>query len=573
MGDEVNYQEWFDFPALGHRYMDVTYYPNQDDNDKTVGAVINCRDLTERKKSEDALRESTERFRTAVINAPYQIMLHAEGGEILQLSKSWTEITGYTHEEIPNTFEWAKRAYGKAELDEDAIEAINSAYKLKGRERQDDGVWPVITKSGEMRYWDFSTTQLGALSDGRNLVITMAIDITERQKTELALRESGEQLKQAQKLESVGRLAGGVAHDFNNLLTTILGYSELISIEPNLSDGAVEGVQEIRKAAERAATLTQQLLAFSRKQILQPRQIDLNELITNSKNMLSRLIPADITFNTLLCTDIWLITADPGQIEQVIMNLTVNAGDAMPDGGTFTVETNNVCIDEINDQDHPEVGAGDYVEIKVSDTGDGMDEETLERIFDPFYTTKEVGKGTGLGLATVHGIIIQSGGYIWASSKPRLGTTFAMYFPAGIEDERQKVRIPQRNNIVGGNEKILIVDDDKALRIMAKRILEGHGYAVIEAANGKEALSRVEEAGFNDFDCLVTDIIMPEMGGKELSERLTADHPSLKTLFISGYTEDSITSRGVQEGGITFLQKPFSPQTLAETIRKLFDED
>ncbi len=420
-------------------------------------------DIRDRKQAENELRESERRFRTAVINAPYQVMIHAKGGDVLQLSKSWTEITGYTHE--------------------DALRVIHRVYQLEGGERQDDGEWPVITKSGETRYWDFGTTPLGLLPDGRTHVITMAIDITDRRKTEDALGKSEERLRQAQKLESIGRLAGGVAHDFNNLLTTIVG------------------IQEIRRSADRAAALTQQLLAFSRKQVLQPKVIDPNELILNAMKMIGRLTSADIKIYTILCPDIGHVKPDPSQIDQVLMNLAVNAGDAMPEGGTLTIKTENVYLDESYQQQHPETVLGDYVEIEVSDTGHGINEEIVEHMFDPFYTTKDIGKGTGLGLATVYGIVKQSDGYIWVSSKPDHGTTFKIYLPQ-IEAEGHEARTIERKSYVGGDETILLVEDEDALRKMAKTGLIGLGYSVIESSNGKNAIVMIEDAGYPRIDCL-----------------------------------------------------------------------
>ena len=381
------------------------------------------------------------------------------------------------------------------------------------------------------------------------------------------------QLQRAQKLEAVGTLAGGVAHDFNNLLTTIIGYSELISMEEDLTDTTKEGVQEIKKSADRAAALTQQLLAFSRKQIMQPRQIDLNELIKNLNKMLTGMIHENITFVSKLDSQIRKIEMDPVQIEQIIMNLAVNARDAMPDGGTFTIETQNVHLDESYRQDHPEVIPGDYVLLAVNDTGHGMDEETLEHIFDPFYTTKEVGKGTGLGLSTVYGIVKQSGGFIWVYSEPEHGTTFKIYLPAIEETEKKQETLPERQDILSGDESILLVEDEESLRKMAKMALEGWGYSVIEAANGNDALSVIEKAEHSKFDCLVTDVIMPQMGGKELSDKLLKKYPKLKILFVSGYSKNTIAHHGVIDEGVSFLQKPFTPQELAQKIRKLLDRD
>ena len=404
-------------------------------------------------------------------------------------------------------------------------------------------------------------------------IVCVARDITERKKVEEELRNTEQKLLQSQKLESVGRLAGGVAHDFNNLLTTILGYTELISMEQDLTATMNEGVQEIKKSAERAASLTQQLLAFSRKQIMRPQQIDLNKLIKNLRKMLTRLIHENITFSTNLDTGIGEIKADPVQIEQVIMNLAVNARDAMPDGGTLTIETHKAHLDESYRQEHPQVSPGDYVLLAVSDTGQGMDEETIDHIFDPFYTTKEVGKGTGLGLSTVYGIVKQSEGHIWAYSEPDHGTTFKIYLPAIEETEKQQESLPEKRDLLGGTETILLVEDEESLRKMAGKILERYGYAVIEAKNGIEALEISSKGDRLKIDLLVTDVIMPKMGGKELSDTLLKEYPRLRVLYISGYTDNAMTHHAVLDKGVSLLQKPFSSQSLAEKVREVLDED
>ncbi len=382
-----------------------------------------------------------------------------------------------------------------------------------------------------------------------------------------------EQFRQAQKLESVGRLAGGVAHDFNNLLTTIIGYSELISAEKDLDDTTKEGVQEIRNAGVRAAALTQQLLAFSRKQVLQPRVIDLNSLITKLGKMLRRLIGEDIDLITELDSNLGHIKADPGQVEQVIMNLVVNARDAMPDGGRIIIETQGLYLDESYHQQHPQVTPGDYVLLAVSDTGHGMDEETRNHIFEPFYTTKGVGEGTGLGLSTVYGIVKQSGGFIWVYSEPEQGTTFKIYLPRLTATKKQQESLSEKQDPVGGAETVLLVEDEESLRKLASKILKKHGYCVIEATDGRNALEIVNKKDHPEIDLLVTDVIMPKMGGKELSEKLFEEYPELKVLYICGYTDNAIAHHGVLDEGVSLLQKPFSPQSLAEKVREALDQE
>jgi len=334
---------------------------------------------------------------------------------------------------------------------------------------------------------------------------------------EKTIRESEAKLAQSQKMEAVGRLAGGIAHDFNNLLTTILGYSDMILWQQNLDDDLMESVKEIKASSIRAAALTQQLLAFSRKQVLKPQAINLDDLITNLSKMLRRLIGEDIELLIKPGTDPCRIKADPGHIEQIIMNLAVNSRDAMPKGGKLAIKTQCIYLDESYRLEHPEIIPGYYVLLVVSDTGHGMDEETRKHIFDPFFTTKGVGKGTGLGLSTVYGIVKQSDGYIWAYSEPGHGTTFKIYLPQIVEEsEKQQEGLADKQEPLGGTEKILLVEDEEPLRKMALKILEKHGYSVIEAVDGMDALEIVNREEPPAIDLLVTDVIMPNMGGKEL---------------------------------------------------------
>ncbi len=388
----------------------------------------------------------------------------------------------------------------------------------------------------------------------------------QRQNAERTLRAREEQLRQSQKLEAVGRLAGGVAHDFNNLLTTILGYADMLVAGSSLDAEAVQEVGEIRAAAQRAAALTRQLLAFSRKQVLQPRSTSLNELLGGLHRMLRRLIPESIELSLVLAPQLGQVMADPVQLEQVVINLAVNARDAMPEGGCITLETADTELDSDYARRHPEVSPGPYVMLAVSDTGRGMDRETLRRAFEPFFTTKEVGAGTGLGLSTVFGIVRQSGGHITAYSEPGSGTTFKIYLPRiaaapAREAAAREPRLPQ-----GRGERILLVEDDQALRRLTLRILASAGYTVDEAANGAEALAAL---GGEPPRLLITDVVMPQMGGRQLADRLLALVPGLQVLYISGYTENAIVHQGVLEEGVNFLHKPFSPRVLLEKVRDI----
>lgn len=397
-------------------------------------------------------------------------------------------------------------------------------------------------------------------------------DLTARRKAEAALEATQEQLRQAQKIEAVGRLAGGIAHDFNNILSVILGAAELALESLNRGESVSNEIEEIRRAATRASDLTRQMLAFSRQQILQPRVIDLNELVTGLQQMLRRLLPEDIDLNIISGNDLGRVYADPGQIEQVVVNLAVNARDAMAGGGRLTVETANVFFDGGYTASHLDVRSGEYVMLAVTDTGHGMDRVTRERAFDPFFTTKAQGKGTGLGLATVYGIVKQSGGHIWLYSEPGIGTTFKIYIPrTSAPAESAGVRLAQRP-AAGGNETILLVEDDDQVRAITGAILRRSGYQVIEAANGDEAIEVAARAS-GVIHVLVTDVVMPKMNGKALAERLSAMRSDLKVLFVSGYTENTGIHHGVLDAGFAFLQKPVTADDLLRKVRELIDGD
>ncbi len=384
-------------------------------------------------------------------------------------------------------------------------------------------------------------------------------------------REKAEQLRQSQKMEAVGQLAGGIAHDFNNLLTAITGYSELSLRRLQAEDPLHRNIKEIKKAGERAASLTRQLLAFSRKQVLQPKVLALNSIISDVEKMLRRLIGEDIELRTVLEPQLGSVKADPGQIEQVLLNLAVNARDAMPQGGKLTIETANVYLDGEYAAQHIAVKPGHYVMLAVSDTGCGMDEKTQARIFEPFFTTKEAGKGTGLGLSTVYGIVKQSGGNIWVYSEVGRGTTFKVYLPRVDEGAQEHMRSAEPEDAVQGTGVILLAEDEHMVRKLAREVLEMCGYKVLEAANGGAALL-ICERHQESIDLLITDVIMPEMGGRELATRLSQLRPEMKVLYMSGYTDNAIVHQGVLDEGANFIQKPFSPQTLASKVREVLGE-
>lgn len=419
------------------------------------------------------------------------------------------------------------------------------------------------TKNGSVIYCEWYESALADESGQLVSILSLVHDVTERKHLE-------EQLRQSQKMEAIGRLAGGVAHDFNNLLTVINGYSELALSHLAEQDRLYKHIKEIRKAGERAAGLTRQLLAFSRQQILQPRSLDLSEVILNMSEMLQRLIGENIELVILAAADSGQIKADPGQIEQVIMNLAVNAYDAMPQGGKLTIEVAKIELEGEYAQKHIGKEPGSYVRLAISDTGMGMDEQTRSHIFEPFFTTKEKGKGTGLGLATVYGIVSQSGGSIRVYSEPGWGTTFKIYFPQ-IKN-RDKLAMPTTTQVhsTQGSETILLVEDEPSVRELVRDTLKEEGYTVLEAKNGAEAILYSEQYQAS-IHLLLTDVVMPGLSGRQLAEHLWPLRPQLKVLYMSGYTDDAIVHHGVLEPGVAFLQKPFTPQALSRKVREVLE--
>jgi PAS domain S-box-containing protein len=528
-------------------------------------SIVNTRDITERKRMEEALRQSEERYRRLFENANDIIYTQDLAGNFTSVNKVAEAVTGYSLEEV------LKMNFSQLFSAAD-IEKMRMMTKRKLSRQTDSTSYEVTfrAKDGRAVQLDVSTTLI--IENGVPVGVQgIARDITERKRAEAALRTSQAQLQQSQKLEAIGQLAGGVAHDFNNLLTAIKGYSDL-SLRRLHEDHPVRGhLEEIKKASDRAASLTRQLLAFSRKQILEPKVLDLNLVVRDMYDMLRRLIGEDIDLATNLKSDLGRVKADPGQVEQIIMNLVVNARDAMVQGGKVTIETSNVTFDERYTLQHAPVETGNYVMLAVTDTGCGMDKETQTHMFEPFFTTKEAGKGTGLGLSTVYGIVTQSGGYIWVYSEVGKGTSFKVYLPRLAEQtlpEKSKSVSPDAE--LGGHKTILLVEDEAIVRHITCLILESKGYRVLEAEGAEEALHLCRlHAG--KIDLMLTDVIMPGMSGRVLAERVAVSCPELPVLYMSGYTDDAIVRHGLLADMLEFIQKPFTPEALTLKVRSVLD--
>jgi two-component system, cell cycle sensor histidine kinase and response regulator CckA len=457
----------------------------------------------------------------------------------------------------------------RAHFPEDLVASVEAKYAECAASSSPIEFEDTLMADGRPTYW---VTHLTALRDGSGRpyrLIGTSVDITRQKEDAARLRATEEQLRQSQKMDAIGRLAGGIAHDFNNLLTAINGYSELALHARDL-DSAKEMAREIKRSGERAAALTGQLLAFSRKQILSPRVLDLNTIVSGMDSLLRRIIGEHIELAAFLAPDLSPIKVDAGQLEQIVLNLALNARDAMPGGGKLTIETYAAQVDENPAGIRLEGRPGPQVVLAVSDTGTGMSKEVLDRLFEPFYTTKEPGKGTGMGLATVYGIVNQSGGRIHVYSEPGRGSSFKVYFPAAEGISLPQTRtIPEAEPLAQGKgECILLVEDEEAVRSYAKRVLEGLGYRVLMAVHGLEALETVARPE-PPIHLLLTDIVMPGMSGKELWERLKTTHPALRVLFMSGYADHAIVHHGVLDEDAPFLPKPFSPVQLARKVREM----
>jgi PAS domain S-box-containing protein len=514
------------------------------------GVSVFGRDVTEQRQAEQALRKSEERFRTLFENAAEAVVINDEQGHFLDANEQACAKLGYTKEELlgmtASQIDTPRFAEGlpdrTARLLRDGIISFESEHVAR-----DGTIFPSETTA--------SIIEL----DGKRAILAMVRDLTEKRRAEAERAGLEEQLRQAQKVEEIGRLAGGIAHDFNNLLTAIRGNASLALASLPEGEGPREDLEQIEEAADRAAALTRQLLAFARRTILQPEVVDLGAIVRHVEPMLHRLIGEDVALVTNT-TETGSVLADPGQLEQVIVNLSVNARDAMPEGGTITIRT--ACPSEGAD------GPG-VVTLSVSDTGVGMNDETMSHLFEPFFTTKSVGKGTGLGLPTIYGIVRQSGGTVAVSSRPGEGSTFTIRLPR-VEAANAVIPSPQGASTQTKTRSgtILVVEDDSGVRRFVCRVLEAAGYTVLEAGGGEEALEVARSA---QIHLLLTDVVMPGMRGKEVATRITAGHPLSKVLYISGHTDISIVNAGVLEAGIAFLAKPFTSQALLEAVDAMFE--
>ncbi len=518
---------------------------------RMLGAVL---DITGRKKAEEALRRANDRLNAVIQSSPLAISTLDADGVVRTWNPAAEQLFGWTADEVIGRP--LPTVHGEAAEFEETRRRVMRGDPVSNveviRKKKDGTPVTVNLVAAPLHEADGRITGILGLIEDRT-----------------GVKRLEQQFFQAQKMEAVGRLAGGIAHDFNNLLTVITSYSDLLLEDLGPDDPHREDLAQIRKASESAAALTRQLLAFSRQQVLQPQILNLNDSVAGTEMLLKRLIGEDVQLATLLAPDLGMAIIDPGQLEQIIMNLAVNARDAMPGGGRLTIETANVDMDETYLQAHPPAQAGRYVMLAVSDTGTGMDARTQAHIFEPFFTTKASGKGTGLGLATVYGIVKQSGGFIWVYSEPGHGTTFKIYFPWAGEPTQRSAAVPVATPRQG-TETVLVVEDAASVRTVMRQGLERYGYTVLEAPDGDTAL-QLAAKHHGPIHLLLTDVVMPGVSGRQLADQLVRLRPGIKVLYASGYTDDAIIHHGILEPGIAYLQKPFTRDALARTVREVLD--
>ena len=532
-------------------------------DDGTIIMILS--DITERVRAEETLRESEEKYHQVVEHANQGILIVQEG--MIKFSNpKISEISGYSQEELSS-----KPFAEFIHPDDRQMVVENHLKRLRGIELPHIRTVKALDKNGSIKWLEINAALINW--EGRPATLNFLSDITERKRAEEEMRAFQEQFRHSQKMEAIGRLAGGIAHDFNNLLTIIKGYSQLSLLELKEDDPLRGNLEEIRRASEKATDLTRQLLNLSRSQRMEMKIVDLNTLLKNLDKMLRRVVGEDVELITCFADDLGRIKVDPGQIEQVIMNLVVNAKDAMPSGGKLAIETANVELDQIYASSHIGVKPGRYVMLLVSDTGMGMAPEIKKKVFEPFFTTKEKDKGTGLGLSTVYGIVKQSGGDIWVYSEPGYGTTFKIYFPRVDEpqdiDEVKEKEVEE--GLPRGDETILVVEDNEEVRKVTARILKMQGYRVLEASNVGDAFSVCDQHD-GPIHFMVTDVVMPKMHGPELAKRVSSLYPEIMVIYMSGYIENAISHHGILEKGMEYIKKPFTVNELAKKVRQVLDK-
>jgi two-component system cell cycle sensor histidine kinase/response regulator CckA len=585
--------------ASGQRWLHTRKIPimGASGPDHLLGISV---DVTQRKLAQQGLERAEQNFRTLVEYCPDAILVQ-NAGVITYVNPALLTLMGYGHPE-----ELIGRSMASIVHPDDLARVATSGLERRSESEpvielrcvRRDGQVIVVEAAGVECEFDREPSLVVVIRDVtrrrnaeealRNAHEQLERRVEERTaellraratlqqesdirgRTEAALLEREGQLQQALKMEAVGRLAGGIAHDFNNLLSVILSYSHMLNVDARQGDPLHDGLNEIRRAAERAADLTRQLLAFSRQQVLEPKVVDLGSVVSGLDRMLRRIIGEDLQLRVMNSPNLAKVRVDPGQIEQVIVNLVVNARDAMPDGGALTVETSNIELEEGYTQQRTDVTPGSYVMVAVSDTGAGMDRATLARVFEPFFTTKPIGKGTGLGLSMVYGIVKQSGGHVWVYSEQGRGTTFKLYFPALADSVERPISLPPRPLARGGTDTILLVEDSDAVRVLVRTILRRNGYHVLEARTPAEAIG-ISGEHRGPIQLLLTDVVMPQMSGPRLAEALLPRRAEMRVLYVSGYTDDTIVHHGVLDSSLAFLQKPFTPDSLLRKVREVLE--